>query len=305
MAKRILRAERLRGLLYYDPTSKSALRWKSDRVTQGFGDIRAGDEAGTVLLPRPRQRKTPCWLIQAGGISLVGHNAVWEILNGTIPKGNLVGHKDGNALNNKIENLFLAKRPCRGMGVDSEEFADVFEYDPNSPSGLRWKVDWTGRAVKGSRAGAKGKLTHKGIKSWDVRINGKAFGAHRIIWQLERGPIPDGVQIDHIDGNPLNNRLENLRLATPAINSRNKSMRSDNKTGVVGVSLEVGAGIYRAQYVDLEGRQRSKKFSINKYGQDEALRLATQWRADRIAEINAEGAGYTERHIGEAVGEMI
>ena len=53
-------------------------------------------------------------------------------------------------------------------------------------------------------------------------MNGKTKKVHNIIWEMFNGPIPTGHTIDHIDRNPLNNRIENLRLATPKQQSTNK-----------------------------------------------------------------------------------
>lgn len=44
---------------------------------------------------------------------------------------------------------------------------------------------------------------------------------HRLVWETFKGEIPEGMQIDHIDGNPENNRLDNLRCVTPKENSNN------------------------------------------------------------------------------------
>ncbi len=52
-------------------------------------------------------------------------------------------------------------------------------------------------------------------------VNNKRYYpfVHRLVWEAFNGPIPDGMQINHIDENPLNNRLDNLNLMTPKENT--------------------------------------------------------------------------------------
>ena len=57
--------------------------------------------------------------------------------------------------------------------------------------------------------------------------------AHRVIWKMMTGE--DASEIDHIDGNPLNNAWRNLRLAVSGANQKNASRRQDNTSGHVGV----------------------------------------------------------------------
>lgn len=66
-----------------------------------------------------------------------------------------------------------------------------------------------------------------------VRRAGKEYRAHRLIWELFNGPIPEGMLIDHIDGDILNNRIENLRLATRQQNNVNSKGSGRYAKGVV------------------------------------------------------------------------
>ena len=47
----------------------------------------------------------------------------------------------------------------------------------------------------------------------------RTVAAHRVIWEAFNGPIPFGMQINHKDGDKLNNRLSNLELCTPSENT--------------------------------------------------------------------------------------
>lgn len=65
----------------------------------------------------------------------------------------------------------------------------------------------------------------------------KTFKAHRVAWFLYHGSWPEG-EIDHIDGNAQNNKLENLRDVTHTENTRNMKRRKDNTSGVTGVCYQ-------------------------------------------------------------------
>ena len=80
------------------------------------------------------------------------------------------------------------------------------------------------------------------------RSNGKAIKLHRLITNAQKGQF-----VDHIDGNPLNNTVSNLRLCRKQQNEFNTKIRSDNKSGYKGVCLTRN-GKYRA-YISLNGTQ--------------------------------------------------
>ena len=70
-----------------------------------------------------------------------------------------------------------------------------------------------------------------------IRLDRKSHRAHRLAWFLVHGEWPNG-EIDHIDGNRLNNRIENLRVVDRAGNSQNKSRAQANNRscGLLGVT---------------------------------------------------------------------
>tara|TARA_B110000858_G_C17394385_1_gene289643 strand:+ start:97 stop:492 length:396 start_codon:yes stop_codon:yes gene_type:complete len=76
------------------------------------------------------------------------------------------------------------------------------------------------------------------VGSWKV---------HNIVWEQFNGKKPKGFQIDHINGNRLDNRIENLRIATYAENQWNAKKRIDNKSGIKGISWHKASKSWRAQ----------------------------------------------------------
>jgi hypothetical protein len=65
-------------------------------------------------------------------------------------------------------------------------------------------------------------------------VDGQSCKAHRVIWLWFYGDIPQ-EEIDHIDGNKLNNRIENLRAVSKQENLKNKKKYTSNKSGICGV----------------------------------------------------------------------
>ena len=110
---------------------------------------------------------------------------------------------------------------------------DYLSYDELSGN-LIWQFKSSRKVIVGSVAGCKCKRDGY-IK---VRFDNKLYMAHRIIWEAVVGKIPEGMQIDHINHDRSDNRMENLRVVTHIENGMNQSMYVRNKSGVTGVSWQ-------------------------------------------------------------------
>lgn len=179
---------------------------------------------------------------------------------------------------------------------------ELFYYCETSKTGLRRMKDWCsgrqGTTVRALRGDETGSLSSGSPTYYDVYDGKRLRRAHEVIWELVYGPIPDGMVVDHKDGNGLNNNLDNLRLVSEQHNSHNQRKKCNNKSGVNGVHLKPDerGGRWIAQWNDLNSKRQQKSYSVSKYGYDEAFRLACEYRAKMIEELNRQGAGYTERH---------
>lgn len=70
-----------------------------------------------------------------------------------------------------------------------------------------------------------------------VRVSGKMYYTHRIIYLMHHGYMPES-SLDHIDRNKTNNKIENLREVSVQCNARNIDTPVNNKTGVKGIYLK-------------------------------------------------------------------
>lgn len=109
----------------------------------------------------------------------------------------------------------------------------MFRYDAETGK-LYWKSAPNGhRQVVGKECG--------GIRRWKngaiyrvVKLNAKYRYAHRVCFLLHYGYMPE--MVDHIDGNGINNKAENIRAATSSANQKNLKKPKNNTSGFIGVS---------------------------------------------------------------------
>lgn len=175
-----------------------------------------------------------------------------------------------------------------------------YKYDETSPSCLRWNRMAANNRVKvGDVAGHMSKCKKRGARYYKVGLGNKTYKVSRIVWELHNSKITSGIQVDHINGNSLDNRICNLRLVDNKTNSHNRKMNSTNCSGVTGVYLKdngTGRLYWTAGWSGIDGKTKSKSYSIDLFGYEAAYALACSKREEEIELLNNSGMGYTERH---------
>lgn len=113
------------------------------------------------------------------------------------------------------------------MNIENE-LKQMLRYEPDT--GLLFWTDAAHKSVRGKRAGTfnRGYIL--------VMYKSKFYKAHRLAWLLTHGSWPKEM-IDHIDGDPSNNKLNNLRDVCNHVNQCNRhKARMDSKSGLIGAS---------------------------------------------------------------------
>lgn len=105
-----------------------------------------------------------------------------------------------------------------------------------------------------------------------AELGGKLWQAHRVAFALHNGRFPVG-DVDHINGDPRDNRPENLRETTHEVNMRNSARRADNKSGHPGVYFDPRC---RKWIADLRAANPRYLGSFDSFEEALAVRRAAQ-----------------------------
>lgn len=165
--------------------------------------------------------------------------------------------------------------------LTSEKAHELFRYDAESGN-LYWKVARSFNVKPGARAGCLQYYKQK-WPALTVRTGGHLYLVHRVVWLMKYGKWPEH-EIDHIDGNRINNRIKNLRDVPHSINQKNVKKRVDNKSGFTGVA-----------WCSIKKRWRSRAHDNGKeihVGYFKTAEEAIKQRESVVKGIK----GYTKRH---------
>jgi hypothetical protein len=135
------------------------------------------------------------------------------------------------------------------MDITQSQLKAALHYDPDTGvftrlTGKGSKSNVVGTVPKGER--------HAYLK---IGIGRKIYQAHRLAWLYMTGACPEGF-IDHINGNKLDNRFSNLRVATASQNKQNtRKARRDSKSGLLGASWHSRTNKWRAA-IQIDGKKK-------------------------------------------------
>ena len=153
------------------------------------------------------------------------------------------------------------------FNLSQDYFKTIFDYKDGN---LYWKKRMALCLKMGALAGTVKR--HTPYKR--VQVLRKNLLQHRVIFFMHYGYLPE--LIDHIDGNSLNNRIENLREATYSQNSINKKLLSNNKSGFKNVCWDKG---YKKWAVFL--RLNRKNVNIGRFDDVELAGLVAEEARDK------------------------
>lgn len=158
----------------------------------------------------------------------------------------------------------MAKFTDITSGLTESDIYRMFEYFYDTGE-LMWR--------RGPHEGQIAGYLHRsrGKSYWAIRIRKRTYLAHRLIWVYVHGTWPSD-EIDHKDGNGLNNRISNLRETDRSGNCGNSRISKKNSSGVKGVHWHAankrwvvqaydrnGGSRYRGSFVDLEEAKKVRR----------------------------------------------
>lgn len=286
---------KIREYFYYHKESPTNLKWKKNYRRNKKDSNVIGKNLNGVFFIRFDEK-----YCQISKILLIINGYDFDM---TIDS---VYHIDKNAGNFELSNLELVyynEKVRQNEILKTRDWNKIFEYRNGI---LYWKIDRFKGNKLCTRCSVKGEkvLLSEG-EHGHLRLSiqcGKMSNTyvHRLIYEMFYGKDSvHGYEIDHINGDPKDNKIENLRLADRHLNGRNQKMTSRNKSGVTGVHYCKITNSFIASWVSHEdGKQKHRRFNCKKYGCSTAKQMAIAAREDemrKLAIIYGE-KGYTERH---------
>ena len=248
--------QQLKEILHYDP--KSGAFWWKKAVPHKF----YGGRAGHDCLDNGYR------VVTINKKNYMEHRLAWFYVKGVWPS-HTIHHKNGVRSDNRIHNLedvplaenlkyrekgrmsLSVKHTIsprifikRNVRLTAEIVRELLIYQPKTG-----QLFWRKRRSNVPKGKLAGYINTYGYRILSIAVGGvnKRYPAHRLIWLYVHGRLPK-VWIDHINGNKGDNRLVNLREATPTQNHANKRRMKNNTSGFKGVCFDKTRKLWMASF---------------------------------------------------------
>tara|TARA_R110000765_G_C18627492_1_gene572477 strand:+ start:64 stop:594 length:531 start_codon:yes stop_codon:yes gene_type:complete len=158
-----------------------------------------------------------------------------------------------------------------------EELKEFFDYNPDTGVIIWKKKTAINAPIKIGQEAGHEKVKTKDLVYREIGFNQTQYKAHRLAYYMYHGIDPRNNSIDHEDRNGLNNKINNLRLATCPENGRNRKFQRNNTSGVTGVcwlkkrkrwvaQIKInGKPMWVGSYVNKEDAMQARKEAEKKY----------------------------------------
>ena len=156
-----------------------------------------------------------------------------------------------------------------------EKVQSLLDYNPETGV-FRWKIS-TSNCIKVGQIAGNVFTPSKGIHYRQTSLYGKKYSLHRLAWFMYYGKWPE-YNIDHINGDGLDNRISNLRDVPQTINGKNCRFSKNNTSGATGVNWYKRDSVWESfvhvnrkkiflgRFKDFNEAVKARKDAENKYG---------------------------------------
>ena len=184
---------------------------------------------------------------QNGEKKYQAHRFIWEAVNQQIiPDGMQIHHINCDKQDNSIENLELVTRQqnmiykgneCKGMKYKSTQNVEIkcnkfYYHKIYTNFGANKYGQIFNKKTKRVSIGSKKLNGYMVITLSQNGLQRKTIDVHRLVYEIFNGPIPDEMQINHIDSNRQNNCIKNLELMTRSENAKHAHEAKKYKTKI-------------------------------------------------------------------------
>lgn len=229
----MLTLENIKDILNYNPET-GFLTWKVTLSNRS----KKWSIAGSLVTDKGKTR----YFIRAYGNKIEANKCAWAFIYGYIPDFQ-ISHIDGNCSNLKKSNLTTFKN--KDIELTQDYLKSILKYDHET--GIFTWISASHKCCSNICIGEEAGSNHdkKGRKK--IKINGVSYFYHRLAWLYVYGKFPKNL-IDHLNNDPSDNRIANLREANHSQNMQNqKTSHSTSSTKIIGVWFNKQCNKYTSQ----------------------------------------------------------